>query len=233
MIRFINFLLFLKLMRKDKKSLKDQIKVVVLDGSHNKHGMTQKLIKGFLEGIRSIDRRGNIKVEIIDLLDRDIGFCRGCNSCTSDKDPINARCTIDDDCIKIKRKALDSDVLVFASPIYEYSVSSGMKRFLERCLTLATFRFGIAARAGPIKGKHGVILCPCGAPFPFNHLMGITWHPHLILKKMCKMFRCSKIHVLFAGGMAANKKTEQKYCKKAYDIGVNIGSKLGPKRKRD
>lgn len=188
------------------------MKIVILDGTHNKKGKTLKMVKSFVKGLKSVS---DPKIQNFDLLNEDIYFCKGCNSCTIKKAPVNADCTIDDVCEKIKKKALEADVVVFATPIYEYSVSSVMKRFLERCLTLVTFRFGPAPRAKPIKGKYGVIFLTSGAPFPMNHLMGITWYPRFILRLACRLFRCQKVFSVYAGGKAE--------LKKARKIGIKLG----------
>jgi multimeric flavodoxin WrbA len=200
------------------------MKIVILDGVHNKQGMTLKLVAKFIEGIRSVN--SDVEIVTYDLLNEDIEFCRGCGKCTEDKNPLNATCVIaNDDCEKIKQEALDCDVLVFATPIYEYCVSSAMKRFLERCLTLVTFRMGITSRAKAIKGKFGVVICSSGAPFPFNHLMGITRYPKFILRLASKLFRCDKVEILMAGGMAISTKMQIKWENKAYKIGQKIATR--------
>jgi multimeric flavodoxin WrbA len=197
------------------------MKVVILDGTHNKKGYTLQLVDKFIEGIRSTNPKSEIK--IYDLKNEKINFCLGCNKCTEDKDPINAKCMIDDVTIEIKNKALEADIVVFASPIYEYAVSSVMKRFLERCLTMVTFKMGPVPRANPIKGKYGVVFCTSGAPFPFNYLMGIVRYPKMILKLGCKLFRCDKIETVMAGGMIINEGLKNKYLNKAFDLGAKIG----------
>jgi multimeric flavodoxin WrbA len=197
------------------------MKIVILDGVHNKQGMTLKLVTKFIDGIKSV--KPDAEIVTYDLLNEDIKFCRGCGKCTEDKNPLNAACMItDDECEKIKQEALECDVLVFATPIYEYCVSSVMKRFLERCLTLVTFRMGITSRAKAIKGKIGVVICSSGAPFPFNHLMGITRYPKFILRLASKLFRCDKVDMILAGGMAINTKMQTKWENKAYKLGQKI-----------
>ncbi|MFW5990951.1 MAG: flavodoxin family protein [Candidatus Nanoarchaeia archaeon] len=173
------------------------MKIVILDGTHNKNGRTLALVKSFIEGVKSVTKA---EVKTFDLLNENIEFCKGCNKCTTDKDPVNVTCEISDDCQKIKEEALKADIVVFATPIYEYAVSSVMKRFLERCLTLVTFRFGPAPRAKPIKGRYGIILCTSGAPPPLNYLMGMTRYPKFILRLAAKLFRCGKIKSIYDGG---------------------------------
>jgi multimeric flavodoxin WrbA len=200
------------------------MQVVILDGTHNKSGMTLKLVDKFIEGLKEISTDAEIKK--YDLLNGDIAFCAGCGKCTEDKDPVNAKCAINDGCELIKQKALAADVVVFATPIYEYCVSSAMKRFLERCLTLVTFKMGPVARAKASKGKVGVVICSSGAPFPFNHLMGITRYPKFILRLASKLFRCEKVEMLLAGGMSFSLKTQSKRENKAYRLGKKVAQKF-------
>lgn len=200
------------------------MKVVILDGVHNKAGMTLKLVAKLVEGIKSVISDSEIATH--DLLNKNISFCLGCGKCIEDKDPVNAKCVIEDDCSAIKQAALQADVVVFATPIYEYCVSSVMKRFLERCLTLVTFKFGPTARAKAIKGKIGVVICSSGAPFPFNHLMGITRYPKFMLKLACKLFRCDEIIMIMAGGMAIKPSIQTKWENKAYNAGKKVAQRF-------
>lgn len=198
------------------------MKIIILDGSHNKSGYTQKLINAFIDGIKSVKPKSEIK--IYDLLNEKISFCLGCGKCTEDKDPVNAKCTINDTANQIKNEALEADVVVFATPIYEFAVSSAMKRFLERCLTLVTFKMGPTARGSTIKGKWGIALCPFGAPWPFGDLMGITSYPKKMLPLACKLFRCDKIEMILAGGMPINEKFKNKYLDKTKKLGIKVAN---------
>lgn len=196
------------------------MKITILDGTHNKDGMTLKLVGQFVAGVKQI--KPDAEVTTFDLLNSNIEFCRGCGKCTEDKDPVNAKCVIDDGCELIKQSALDCDCLVLATPIYEYCVSSVMKRFLERALTLVTFKFGPAPRSKAIRGKVGVAICSSGAPFPFNHLMGITRYPKFMLKLSAKLFRCDRVELLMAGGMAIKPSIKAKWEAKAFALGQRV-----------
>lgn len=196
------------------------MKIVILDGAHNKTGKTLGLVSKFIEGVRSV--RGEVTIMTHDLMNENIQFCQGCGKCAEDKISINAECIINDAYADIKQEALDADILVFATPIYEYCVSSTMKRFLERCLTLVAFKFGPTARATAIKGKVGVVICSSGAPFPFNHLMGITSYPKFMLKLACKLFRCDKVVIVMAGGMAIKPSWQAKWENKSFKVGQKV-----------
>ena len=66
-------------------------------------------------------------VETINLKDYKIEFCKGCLACQN----INI-CVIDDGMKNLIEKVRNADVLVFATPIYYYSISGLMKTFLDR-----------------------------------------------------------------------------------------------------
>ena len=111
-----------------------------------------KLIESFKEGLLS--RYPDAKIVHYDLLTEQIAVCRGCGQCTKDQEQAIGECAIKDDAAAhIILETLTADVVVFASPIYEYAVSSTMKRFLERCLPLGKFKFGIVPRRPLSKKK--------------------------------------------------------------------------------
>jgi len=78
------------------------------------------------EFARGAEEAGN-KVEVVRLRDKEIAFCRGCLACQK-----THRCVIGDDAVEICRKMHDADVIVWATPIYYYSVSGQMKTMIDR-----------------------------------------------------------------------------------------------------
>ena len=67
------------------------------------------------------------EAELISLRGKTINFCRGCFVCQEKK-----RCVIRDDADVICQRALNADVLVFATPIYYYEMSGQLKTLLDR-----------------------------------------------------------------------------------------------------
>ena len=55
------------------------------------------------------------------------GFCKGCFACQK-----LGHCVIKDDAVEIAAKMHDADVLVFATPVYYYSVSGQLKTMMDR-----------------------------------------------------------------------------------------------------
>ncbi len=98
-------------------------KVFILSASFRKGGNSESLATAFAQGAREA---GN-EVEIVSLRDKRIGFCRGCLACLK-----LGNCVIDDDAVEIAEKMKHADVLVFATPVYYYSVSGQLKTMLDR-----------------------------------------------------------------------------------------------------
>lgn len=85
----------------------------------------------------SIEREG-YNVEFIHLVDLTINFCEGCVS-ESGKLCNPERCLsgrLDDDFKLVMEKMLDSDIIVFLTPVYWYSMSGRMKNLIDRLTSL-------------------------------------------------------------------------------------------------
>lgn len=98
-------------------------KVLIISASPRKGGNSETLADEFARGAKEA---GNI-VEKISLYDKTIGFCKGCLACLK-----RGRCVIQDDAVEIAGKMHEADVLVFATPVYYYSVSGQLKTMLDR-----------------------------------------------------------------------------------------------------
>lgn len=71
------------------------------------------------------------EVEFISLKDKKISFCKGCLACQKLQ-----RCVIDDDANEITEKIKNSDVVVWATPVYYYEMSGQMKTLIDRANSL-------------------------------------------------------------------------------------------------
>ena len=98
-------------------------KVVILSSSPRKGGNSEALAAAFAKGAQEA---GN-QVETVYLREKQYGFCKGCLACQK-----LGRCVIKDDAVEIAAKMHDADVLVFATPVYYYSVSGQLKTMLDR-----------------------------------------------------------------------------------------------------
>ena len=98
-------------------------KVLILSSSPRKDGNSETLAAAFAKGAREA---GN-QVETVSLREKQYGFCKGCFACLK-----LGHCVIKDDAVEIAYKMHDADVLVFATPVYYYSVSGQLKTVLDR-----------------------------------------------------------------------------------------------------
>ena len=98
-------------------------KVLIISSSPRKGGNSETLAATFAKGAQESGH----PVETVSLRDKQIGFCKGCLACLK-----LGHCVIQDDAVEIAAKMHDADVLVFATPVYYYSVSGQLKTMLDR-----------------------------------------------------------------------------------------------------
>ena len=97
--------------------------VLIISSSPRKGGNSETLAAFFAKGAEEAGH----KVETVSLREKKSGFCKGCLACQK-----LGYCVIKDDAVEIAAKMHDADVLVFATPVYYYSVSGQLKTMLDR-----------------------------------------------------------------------------------------------------
>ncbi len=98
-------------------------KVLIIATSPRKQGNSNRLVQEFAKGAKDA---GN-EVEIEYLCDKTINFCKGCLACQRLK-----KCVIEDDANEITEKMRNSEVIVWATPVYYYNMSGQMKTMIDR-----------------------------------------------------------------------------------------------------
>lgn len=98
-------------------------KVLIVSTSPRANSNSEALAKAFARGAQEAGH----EAELVSLRGKTINFCRGCFVCQEKK-----RCVIRDDADVICQRALNADVLVFATPIYYYEMSGQLKTLLDR-----------------------------------------------------------------------------------------------------
>ena len=98
-------------------------KILVISTSPRRGSNSEALADAFASGAREAGH----EVELVSLRGKDVQFCRGCFVCQETQ-----RCVIHDDADTLRQKALEADVLVFATPIYYYEMSGQLKTLLDR-----------------------------------------------------------------------------------------------------
>lgn len=99
--------------------------ILVLNGSPRPRGNTKRMIEAFREGAESV---GNT-VEVIDVCQKQIGGCRGCEYCHTKG---HGQCIQKDDMQQVYDRLKQADMLVLASPIYYHGLSGQLKCVIDR-----------------------------------------------------------------------------------------------------
>ena len=106
------------------------MKVMALNSSPRGDGQSKTgiMLNALVEGMRE----AGVEVEVVSLSKKTIKPCAGCFSCWT-KTP--GTCIHKDDMTReLFPRWLESDLVVYASPLYHYTVNSEMKAFIERTL---------------------------------------------------------------------------------------------------
>ncbi len=99
------------------------MRILVLNGSPNQNGSTRLLIDGFTRGAGEAGHR----VSVLDTAHMNVHPCTGCIACGYD-----GTCVQKDDMEQIRKAVMESDMLVFATPLYFFGFSAQLKTVLDR-----------------------------------------------------------------------------------------------------
>jgi len=110
-------------------------RILILAGSPRRNGNTDRLVQSFAKGAAE-----NNQVEVVSVCDYKVNPCIGCNSCFSRE---GNRCFQNDDMTAIYEKLSQADILIIASPVYFYGISSQLKAIIDRLHTPLRNSFGI------------------------------------------------------------------------------------------
>lgn len=117
------------------------MKVLLVRANPRKTGYTQRLIDLFLQGLRETPAG----ITDVDLTEKNMLPCLGCYHCWL---VTPGQCVHPDDMSALLERILEVDVLVCATPLYYYSMSSLLKVFFERTFPLTKEGLTRSARGG-------------------------------------------------------------------------------------
>ena len=105
------------------------MKIVAINGSHRgTKGYTHFLIEKIFKGARE----EGATCEEITLAELRINICKGCSVCNTEKHLLKCIYEEKDDVAMIFDKMSEADILIYATPIYVFSMSGLMKVFFDR-----------------------------------------------------------------------------------------------------
>ena len=105
--------------------------IMIISSSPRKGGNSDTLCDSFLKG--AVD--AGHSVNNIFLKDKKINYCTGCGLCNTND---YTACSQKDDMADILEQMINSDVIVFATPVYFYTMCGQMKTFIDRCCSRYT-----------------------------------------------------------------------------------------------
>lgn len=141
------------------------VQVLSINGSRRKNGNTALLV----ESILASAEKWQAQTEAVFLGDYNIGACTGCEGCRS-----SWECVIKDDFAEVVRKIDAAQGIVLASPTYWYSVTSDMKRFIDRCYSLIRFPVSRREWIGKYQGSGKVCITAAVCEQPEESMIGNT-----------------------------------------------------------
>lgn len=109
-------------------------KILAISTSLRIDSNTDILLDEFIRGALSSGH----EVEKISLRGKKIGYCLGCDSCQKTQ-----KCVIRDDATEIVKKMHETDVIVFAAPVYFGGVSGQMQTLLDRTYPLFPWKLNL------------------------------------------------------------------------------------------
>jgi multimeric flavodoxin WrbA len=115
------------------------MKIVGILGSPRKKGNTEILLDVALEEAQKI----GVQVSKISLRDKVIAPCNGCYKCTE-----TGKCVVKDDMQGLYKKILESDGILWATPVYFWSMSGQTKIVMDRTIALTFPKLQLANKIG-------------------------------------------------------------------------------------
>ena len=100
------------------------MKITVITGSARKNGTSNYMADEFIRGAKESGH----EVYRFDSARADVKHCLGCNACGMGTKP----CIHKDDFVELKEHLLQSDIIVFVTPMYYFGMSSTLKKVIDR-----------------------------------------------------------------------------------------------------
>lgn len=140
------------------------VKVLALNSSPRIKGQskTEIMLGSLVEGME----KAGAEVEVVSLRTKTVKNCIGCYTCWT-KSP--GRCIHRDDMAEeLFPRFVESDIAVFATPLYHFTMNATMKAFIERTLPAIEpyLRMKGDVTYHPLRGRHPAVVVLSVAGFP-------------------------------------------------------------------
>lgn len=132
----------------DEIKIKEKtMKILILNGSPTRDGNTVAIVNAFKEGAES---KGH-EVNVVNVAHKKVNGCLSCQYC---KNQGNGKCVQKDDMQEIYPLLQEADTIVFASPIYYFTMSAQLEAVIHRFYAINS----------PAKAKYSALLLSSYSP---------------------------------------------------------------------
>ncbi|MGL4606634.1 MAG: NAD(P)H-dependent oxidoreductase [Eubacteriaceae bacterium] len=152
-------------------------KILVINGSPKKRSNTMKLVDSFLEGIKN--KEPLLDISKVHLIEKEILPCTGCYSCWKKTE---GSCILEDDMEPLFQEYLQAEIIIWATPLYHFGITSTMKKFMERTLPellpfIDSKGYGVYQHPHRYpeltENKKHILISNCGFPSEKNNYEGV------------------------------------------------------------
>lgn len=182
------------------------MKITIITGSAKKKGATARLAEEFIKGATE----NGHEIYRFESHFKDVHFCLGCNHCNEGADTPRIDCVFKDDFVELRENILNSDIVVFVTPMYYFGFSGQIKRVIDRFYSIDT----------PLKAKKmKAVLISSRMGEPEMVAEPIKLHYQYILNWL----NMESIGMLNIGGIKDAKDLDNTdYLKQAYELAKSI-----------
>ena len=174
-------------------------KIVVITGSPRKNGNSFAMTDAF---IKAAEAKGHT-ITRFDAALKKVDGCRACETCFS----TGKACTFDDDFNTIAPAILEADVIVFAMPVYWYSIPAQIKGIIDRI-------FSMVVGGKDIAGKECALITCCE-----EDDMSVMDGVRIPIERMAALNKWKMVgEVLIPGVLNVGDIDKTEGCKKAADL---------------
>ena len=131
------------------------MKILVLNGSPTKNGNTVALVNAFVGGATSAGH----EVTVLNVAHKKVNGCMSCGYCHGQG---NGICVQKDDMQEIYPALMETEMIVFASPIYYFTLSAQLEAVIQRFYAINH----------PPKAKYSALLLSSHSPDVYTGAVG-------------------------------------------------------------
>ncbi|MCE5188978.1 MAG: flavodoxin family protein [Eubacteriales bacterium] len=192
------------------------MKILVINGSpKGERSDTLKVTRAFIEGMGE-------SFELIDTMQVSVKPCLGCYACWR---VTPGKCVQKDDMEWILERILASDLVIWSTPLYCYSVPSNCKALYDRLIPLGTMEQKVDENGGTYHpGRQEIhtqimLISGCGFPNRENNYEAMDFQFDRMFSKECPRIYCLESPLL---GIAEAKPVADRYLAQVRKAGAEF-----------